>query len=226
MADSSEFDSWYRPEVEQQPAPRISDLPTRSELESESLVVEQPAGFVHNAEAYLAAFVGTLMSFLMMMMLALLNDIALVLPDGQYLLFVFALTAALEGPLVFRLWAVAASGERPIGPVVAQRFGFSNRFLRFLFGIWWLIHIAIGMTVVISLEIEALRDANGVQGLFLGSVVTGLFLFGTSVCCNVYIALFVKALTGTDSAVRKFWTWRLLVDLGMTIVAFGVVYLQ
>jgi len=173
---------------------------------------------LENLEAWIAAFSGTLLSLFFVCMLLLPNQLAIAMPIGAYLLLVFGLGAVLEGPFLFRLWASTFSRQRPIGPAVARRAFTGNVLLRMLAAAWWFGHLAMAMMFIVLGEVQLLKVKGNIAPVILAS----LMLFGMSVCCNVFIALFVKAVFRTDSAVETFWRWRLLVDISLTGVALAV----
>lgn len=175
---------------------------------------------LHHAEAWLGAFTGTLLSFLFVSVLLLPNNLAVQLPALAYLGLVIGLGCLFEGPFLLRIWSATFKRERPIGPAVAKRTRASNIVLRIFSICWWTAHVVIAMLCIVGVEVQVVRKAGNAQ--VAASIIIGLLVFGMSICCNVFIALLVKALFGKDSAVEIFWKWRLIVDTCLTAIALFV----
>lgn len=166
-------------------------------------------------EAWIAALSGSLLSFLFVCVLLLPNQLAINMPVGAYLAMIFGLGLILEGPFLYRLWAATVAKERPIGPAVARRAFIGNILVRVLAAAWWFGHVAIAMMFIIVSEVQLLK----LNGNIAEDLAMSVLVFGMTVCCNVFIALFVKAVFRTDSAVATFWRWRLLVDITLTVIS-------
>lgn len=180
---------------------------------------EQPALFtrlIDSFEAWIAAFSGTVLSvFLVIVFLGATNLInAGGISDGLFVLIILIMAAVFQGPFLFRLWAATLLRERPIGPAVARRTRSRLMVVRVIATFWWLAHIILAMFIVVGGEVQLIKMANRPGVLFLAAL-----LFGMSVCSNIFVALFVKAAWNQDTAVEKFWKWRLVIDASLTGIA-------
>lgn len=192
----------------------------RSGLGRYGRVYEETSSRLERVERWVAAVFGTLVSALFVCLLLLLNDKRIFGNAWGPLVFIAAMAIVVEAPFLYRLWSCARQGTGPIGPAVCQRttpFPFPFR----LFVIfWWLAHILVGLGSVITAEMQLIKQ--GMNNPILESLFSGATLFGMSICCNVFIAMFVKQVSGRDSYVESFWSSRLIVDALITITAISL----
>ena len=167
-------------------------------------------------EAWLSAFTGTLLSFFFLLVVVLPNQWAIRIPSPLFLLLLFTLVYFLEGRFLIQLWVCTLGGRIPIGPAVASAFGNGSAVGRTAGAFWWLAHTFAGLFFVIGMEVQLMVRMNQPQGL---RIAMSVILFGFTICCNIFIALMVKTVSGRDSAVRMFWKWRLIVDAAVAVLA-------
>ena len=183
--------------------------------------------WLENIEAWLALLSGTALAMFVVCLMCVMNGVVNRamngLPVGLYAVAVLALSLTLEGPFLYRLWASVCCGERPVGPAIARRIKIRFFLLRLFSALWWLFHICVGMFLVLGGEVQLIRNAQQQNGVLLATLFFTVLLFGMSVCCNVFVAQFVKVVWTTDSAVEKFWHWRFVIDASLTGVALLIV---
>ena len=167
-------------------------------------------------EAWLSAFTGTLLSFFFLLVVVLPNQWALRIPLPLFLLLLFTLVYSLEGRFLIQLWVCTFCGRIPIGPAVASAFGNGSAIVRIVGALWWLAHALAGLFFVIGMEAQLMVQLNQPQGLRIAMAV---ILFGFTICCNIFIALVIKTISGRDSVVQTFWKWRLTVDAAVAALA-------
>ncbi len=167
-------------------------------------------------EAWLSAFTGTLLSFFFLLVVVLPNQWALRIPLPLFLLLMFTLVYSLEGRFLIQLWVCTFCGRIPIGPAVASAFGNGSVIVRIVGTFWWLAHTLAGLFFVIGMEAQLMVRMNQPPGL---KIAMSVILFGFTICCNIFIALVIKTVSGRDSAVHAFWKWRLAVDAAVAILA-------
>jgi hypothetical protein len=167
-------------------------------------------------EAWLSAFTGTLLSFFFLLVVVLPNQWAVRIPLPLFLLLLFTLVYSLEGRFLIQLWVCTFCGRIPIGPAVASAFGNGSAIIRIVGTFWWLAHTLAGLFFVIGMEAQLMVRMNQPQGLKISMAV---ILFGFTICCNIFIALVIKSVSGRDAAVHAFWKWRLTVDVAVSGLA-------
>ncbi|MEZ6060869.1 MAG: hypothetical protein R3C19_10930 [Planctomycetaceae bacterium] len=175
---------------------------------------EVDLAWLHHVEAWLGTILGTLLTLLVggVMLIRtppILAVVALAIAFGEY-------------SFLKRMWYATVTGRRPIGVAVASGASVGNRAIRILAAGWWIFHIAMAMGFVVFLE-AMLIERGQVRQLaptdVTQTLVVGTIAFGISICCNTYLALLVKAVFGSDTAVRFFWRGRFIVDVAMTLLA-------
>ena len=167
-------------------------------------------------EAWLSAFTGTLLSFFFLLVVVLPNQWAIRIPVPLFLLLLFTLVYFLEGRFLIQLWVCTFRGRIPIGPAVASAFGNGSAIGRIVGALWWLAHTLAGLFFVIGMEVQLMVRLNQPQGF---RIAIAVILFGWMICCNIFIALVIKTISGRDSAVHTFWKWRLAVDAAVSAFA-------
>ena len=167
-------------------------------------------------EAWLSAVTGTLLSFFFLLVVVLPNQWALRIPLPLFLLLLFTLVYFLEGRFLIQLWVCTFCGQIPIGPAVASAFGNGPAVVRIAGAFWWLAHTLAGLLFVLGMEAQLMVRLNQPQGL---KIAMAMILFGCTICCNIFIALVIKTISGRDSAVHTFWKWRLTVDAAVSVLA-------
>ena len=175
-----------------------------------------PNRTIERIEAWLSAFTGTLLSFFFLLVVVLPNQWALRIPLPLFLLLLFTLVYSMEGRFLIQLWICTFCGRIPIGPAVASAFGSGPAVVRVVGAFWWLAHALAGLFFVIGMEAQLLVRMNQPQGL---KIAMAVILFGCTICCNIFIALVIKTISGRDSAVQTFWKWRLSVDAAVSALA-------
>jgi archaellum biogenesis protein FlaJ (TadC family) len=171
---------------------------------------------MESIEAWLSAFTGTLLSFFFLLVVVLPNQWALRIPLPLFLLLLFTMVYFLEGRFLIQLWVCTFCGRIPIGPAVANAFGNGHAVVRIAEAFWWLAHTLAGLFFVIGMEARLLVEMKQPQGL---KIAMAVMLFGCTICCNIFIALVIKTISGRDSAVQAFWKWRLTVDAAVSALA-------
>ena len=171
---------------------------------------------IERIEAWLSAFTGTMLSFFFLLVVVLPNQWALQIPLPLFLLLLFTLVYFLEGRFLIQLWVCTFCGRIPIGPAVALAFGNGPVVARIAGAFWWLAHAFAGLVFVIGMEAQLMVQLNQPQGL---KMVMAVILFGSMICCNIFIALVFKTISGRDSVVDTFWKWRLEVDAAASALA-------
>ncbi|MBC7966597.1 MAG: hypothetical protein H7Z17_11830 [Fuerstia sp.] len=149
------------------------------------------------------------MNLFFLLVVVLPNQWALRIPLPLFLLLLFTLVYSLEGRFLIQLWVCTCCGRIPIGPAVASAFGNGSAIVRIVGAFWWLAHTLAGLSFVIGMEARFMVEMNQPQGL---KIAMAVMLFGCTICCNIFIALVIKTISGRDSAVQIFWKWRLTVD--------------
>lgn len=133
-----------------------------------------------------------------------------------WLLLLFTMVYFLEGRFLIQLWVCTFRGRIPIGPEVASAFGNGPVVERIGGAFWWLAHALAGLFFVIGMEAQLKLQLNQPQG---EKIAFAVILFGCTICCNIFIALVIKTISGSDSAVTTFWKWRLAVDAAVSASA-------
>jgi len=201
--------------------PRTSLFPLYEEVSddprgSRHSVYQDTTTRLENLERGLAAFFGTLLSILFVTLLCILCGHRLFGDPGPSLLVVGVLVVIAELPFLYRLWSCARR-PAPIGPAVAARTRPLQFPLRLIVILWWLLHVLVGLGAVITAEMRAVQQGFNNPGFL--TVMSGIMMFGMSVCCNVFIAMSIKEVSGKDAYVERFWKYRLVVDGLITVSA-------
>ncbi|MCR9197098.1 MAG: hypothetical protein NXI04_00475 [Planctomycetaceae bacterium] len=170
-------------------------------------------------ERGLAAFFGTLLSILFVFLMYVLCTHRVFGDPGPPLLIVSVLVVIAELPFLYRLWSCARQ-PTPIGPAVAARTTPLQFPLRLIVIFWWLLHVLAGLGAVITAEMRAVQQGFNNPGFL--TVMSGIMMFGMSVCCNVFIAMSIKEVSGKDALVERFWRYRLVVDGLITVSAISL----
>lgn len=188
-------------------------------VETPHSVYSETTGRLEKLERWLAAFFGTLLSILFVILLCILCSHRVFGDPGPPLLIVGVLVVIAEIPFLYRLWSCARRAA-PIGPAVAARTTPLQFPLRLIVIFWWLLHVFVGLGAVITAEMRAVQQGFNNPGFV--SLMSGMMMFGMSVCCNVFIAMSIKEVSGSDAFVAHFWKYRLVVDALITISAISL----
>lgn len=219
------FEPPARSDEVERPSP-VGESPSGSEATDDessngySRVFRQTSTTLERVETGMAAFFGTLLSMMYVFLLCLLSAERVFGDPRGPLLLTAVLVVTVESPFLYRLWSCAWRPVDPIGPAIARRsppFQFPFRLIVIL---WWLLHVIVGLGGVITFEMRALQQGFNNPGFL--TVISGLMMFGMSVCCNVFIAMLIKQLTGSNGMVDWFWKYRLVVDALITVTAISL----
>ena len=126
--------------------------------------------------------------------------------------FLYWLKISLERLLARRL-------PYPFAPALAMRQWNWPRILRPLAMAWWLAHFLIGVAAAVILNnliiLDGPRDHSSTVRI-VAFLVTG---FTITYAANIYLLLALRAIGFGERIVRLAWRWRLLIDIGVIVLA-------
>ena len=126
---------------------------------------------------------------------------------------ILAVTVLFDGWLVMALWDGFHAPRLHLGFAVAQRMPRLHPAWRPIVAVIWFAHaIALGVTACAMHRVMA-RSASG-GGVPVPPFV--LLVFAMTFLCNIYILLFLSAVSPGWRAPGIFWRWRFAVDVALS----------
>jgi hypothetical protein len=107
----------------------------------------------------------------------------------------------------------------PFAPAFAMRQWNWPRILRPLVMAWWLAHFLIGVAAAVILNNLIILDGphdHSRTVRIVAFLVTG---FTITYSANMYLLLALRAIGFSERIVRLAWKWRLLIDIGVIVLA-------
>lgn len=129
-----------------------------------------------------------------------------------------------DAPHLYRTWSCVRRGDRPLAPAVAQCQPPVGLVLRPVATMWMLGHFVFGVSFALMTEGPSSSGQGESRHLAHMLFVTAITLAYTF-AANGFLLSTVKALTGSDVWVRRVWSCRVLIDLGvvaLSILPLGV----
>jgi hypothetical protein len=108
-----------------------------------------------------------------------------------------------------------ADGRLPLAVAMALRLPRIPIGLRPLLSVWWLLHFGAGAMLGLGVYLATKQLLAAQAGALL--VIPFLLDFGVLFAANLYLLMAVAVLGRNPTLWMKFWRWRILVDLALTV---------
>ena len=175
------------------------------------------------AEAGTSAILVTvfLLGLIIVVVIQFVDQPQMLLADRLVIIGINAPFVLFDGPFVCRLWVAIWQKRYPIGPELAKLVRPRSLWLAVPKSLWWATHFVAGAAGVVAVHVTFAGDAGRIP-LWAFILLIGILTFGYCFAANVFLALAVKNLTGSDQITRQVWRHRLLIDTVVCLIAVAV----
>lgn len=177
---------------------------------------------------FLEAFMGAFFAFVFGFFLAVFGgDVAWMAYSQGHVLWPGAIWAvAVVFELFFLRWLklaleglLAGRVPYPFAPAFVMRQWTWPIVLRPLLTVWWLAHFLIGVAAAVILNNLIVLDGSqdhSHAARIIAFLVTG---FTITYSANMYLLLALRAIGFGERTIRLVWRWRLVIDIGVIVLA-------